>query len=160
VKLGIRPERITPGHPEQNGQHERMHLTLKQECCHPAAATPTAQQARFDSFRRVYNHERPHQALGLQPPAQHYHHSPRSYPVALADPAYVDAEVRRVRSNGEIKWRGRFVFLSEALTGETVGIREAALGYEVYFGPILLGYLYPGQERLVRPERPRARANV
>jgi transposase InsO family protein len=153
VKLGIRPERIEPGHPEQNGRHERMHLTLKLECCRPPAATVADQQVRFDAFRQVFNRERPHQALELRPPATSYQPSTRLYrPWELDDPIYPDdSAIRRVRSNGEIKWRGRKVFISEALTGEAVSLRTTELGHDVYFGPILLGHLYGPQERLTRP---------
>jgi transposase InsO family protein len=153
VKLGIRLERIAAGHPEQNGRHERMHLTLKLECCKPPAATIAAQQVRFDNFRQVYNRERPHQALGLRPPAERYRSSARQYrPAALEDPLYLDnSAIRRVRSNGEIKWRGRKVFISEALSGEAVSLTETELGHDVYFGPILLGHLHATQERLVKP---------
>lgn len=152
VKLGIMPERIMPGHPEQNGRHERMHRTLKAECCSPPAANASLQQERFDAFVQEYNWERPHQALDLQPPAAFYRPSPRPYPVVLEDPAYMpDAAVRRVRSNGEIKWHGGRVFISEALVGQAVGIVESLLGHEVYFGPILLGRLNAAGERLIRP---------
>jgi hypothetical protein len=144
VKLGIQPERIQPGHPEQNGRHERMHLTLKQECCLPPAATLAAQQLRFDAFCGSFNFERPHQALGLQPPAAFYRPSPRPYPSVLEDPAYsASAVIRRVRSNGEIRWQGKLIFVSEALIGEAVGIQETLVGYDVYFGPIFLGELHP-----------------
>jgi transposase InsO family protein len=153
VKLGIRPERIQAGRPEQNGRHERMHLTLKLECCNPPAATFAAQQARFDAFRQVFNRERPHQALGLRPPGAHYRASTRPYhPAELDDPIYPnEATIRRVRSNGEIKWRGCKVFISEALVGEAVALTETELGHDVHFGPILLGHLVANQERLTRP---------
>jgi putative transposase len=152
VKLGVWPDRIDPGHPEQNGRHERMHLTLQLECCKPPAATVPAQQLRFDAFCPVYNQERPHQALDLQPPASVHRRSPRPYPNVLEDPLYTgDAIVRRVRSNGEIRWRGRLVFISETLRGEAVGIREAELGYDMYFGPIALGHIDLQGERLIRP---------
>ena len=151
VKLGISPQRIEPGHPEQNGRHERMHLTLKQECCHPPAATPAAQQQRFDSFVHTFNFERPHQALGLRPPAALYRLSIRPYPAHLEDPVYPDsAVVRRVRSNGEIRWGGHLVFVSEALAGEAVAITEDVAGHNVHFGPILLGKLDVRGERLMR----------
>jgi transposase InsO family protein len=152
VKLGIQPERIEPGHPEQNGRHERMHLTLKQECCRPPAATLKAQQQRFESFGQTFNFLRPHQALGLQPPSAFYRPSPRPYPVRLGDPLYSAAAViRRVRSNGEIRWKGKLVFLSEALIGEAVAISETPVGYEVQFGSITLGKLDVRGERLIRP---------
>jgi transposase InsO family protein len=152
VKLGIRPERIAPGHPEQNGRHERMHRTLKQECCGFPAATLEAQQRRFNEFRHEYNWQRPHQALNQEPPATWYRPSPQAYPAVLDDPVYPpQALIRRVRSNGEIRWRGQLVFVSEALVGEAVGLLEALVGYNVYFGPIVLGQLDPSGERLIRP---------
>jgi transposase InsO family protein len=151
VKLGIQPERIDPGHPEQNGRHERMHLTLKQECCRPPAANLAGQELRFDSFRHVFNHQRPHQALELRPPVALYRPSLRAYPARLEDPFYpADALIRRVRSNGEIKWKGKLVFLSEALIGEAVGITETDIGYKVHFGPISLGRLDAQGERIIR----------
>ena len=107
VKLGIWPERIAPGHPEQNGRHERLHRTLKQETMQPPAANPAAQQQRYDAFRPIYNTVRPHQALGQVPPVTLYVPSPRPYPPRIEDPQYPSwAQVRRVRSNGQIKWQG------------------------------------------------------
>jgi putative transposase len=143
VKLGIAPERIAPGKPEQNGRHERMHRTLKAECATPPAATGAAQQRRFDQFRAEFNQQRPHEALGQTPPAQHYTAAVRQYPARLEDPVYPDDyELRRVRSNGEIKWQGELVFISQALSGEVIGLRETDEGdAEAYFGPILLGLL-------------------
>lgn len=144
VKLEIMPERIKPGHPEQNGRHERMHRTLKQEAMNPPAATPQAQQERCNVFLSVYNTERPHEALGQVPPASLYVPSPRPYPEHLGDIQYPPlTEVRRVRSNGQIKWRGELVFVSEALIGELVGITEDQNAWLVSFGPIPLGLLYP-----------------
>lgn len=152
VKLDIALERIAPGHPEQNGRHERMHRTLKQDCCRPPALNPAAQALLFDAFTRTFNYERPHQAIGLRPPATLYLPSPRPYPDKLEDPRYpADAAIRRVRSNGQIKWRGNLVFLSEALAGELVGITEAQIGYAVHFGPVALGSLDVKGERLLRP---------
>lgn len=152
LKLGIHHERIRPGHPEQNGRHERMHLTLQQECCQPPAANLVLQQQRFDAFRHSFNHQRPHQALGQQPPASLYQPSLRPYPAHLEDPVYTaDAAVRRVRTNGEIRWRGKLIFLSEALIGEAVAVSETPTGYEVHFGPVQLGLLDAKGERLVRP---------
>jgi putative transposase len=125
IKAGIRVERIAPGQPQQNGRHERMHRTLKAETSSPPAANRRAQQARFDKFRRYYNHQRPHQALGQTVPAAHYKPSPRRYRAELPDPWYdADHQVARVRSDGAIKWHGELVYLSEALAGELVGIAE------------------------------------
>jgi putative transposase len=140
IKLGIRLERIEPGHPEQNGRHERMHRTLKQETARPPAASRSAQQERFDQFRSIYNQQRPHEALGQQTPAEFYRPSVRPYPSKIVQPDYPGHfEVRSVRPNGEIKWQGELLFLSEALSGERVGLEETADGvWTVYFGPLLL----------------------
>jgi transposase InsO family protein len=86
LKLGIQLDRIDPGHPEQNGRHERFHLTLQQETTTPPAATPTPQQRRFDRMRREFNEVRPHEALGQHPPARVYVASPRPYPTRLEAP--------------------------------------------------------------------------
>jgi putative transposase len=129
LKLGIQVDRIDPGHPEQNGRHERFHLTLQQETVTPPAPTPQRQQARFDRVRREFNAVRPHEALGQLPPARLYTASLRPYPARLEDPCY-DAthQVRRVRDNGEIKWRGELVFVSAALRHEPVGLAETERG--------------------------------
>lgn len=151
IKLSIIPERIQPGHPEQNGRHERLHGTLKRECCHPPAPTLETQQTRFDEFRKEYNTERPHEALGQRPPATIYTPSLRSYPSQLTDPCYPsDAQVRRVRSTGQIKWRGELVFVGEALRGEVIGIQESTNGWLAYFGPIALGFVDPARSSLQR----------
>jgi putative transposase len=129
LKLGIQLDRIDPGHPEQNGRHERFHLTLQEETTTPPATTPRQQQARFDRMRREFNTERPHEALGQQPPARHYVPSPRPYPSRLEDPWY-DAthQVRRVKPTGYIKWQGELVFISEAVRQQAVGLVETERG--------------------------------
>lgn len=125
VKMGIGLERIEPGKPQQNGRHERMHGTLKREACSPPRATRSGQQRRFNAFRQEYNHERPHEALGQIPPARIYSCSPRPFPAKLEDPEYdAQEQVRRVRCNGEIKWKGSTLFVSQALIGEAVAISE------------------------------------
>lgn len=141
LKLGIHLDRIDPGHPEQNGRHERFHLTLQQETTTPPARTAPAQQRRFDRLRREFNTERPHEALGQQPPARVYVASPRPYPVRLED-AWYDAthQVRRVNATGQIKWRGELVFVSEAVRGEVVGLAETPRGdWTVRFMHVELG---------------------
>lgn len=151
VKLGILPERIRPAHPEQNGRHERMHRTLKQDTARPPAESREAQQTRFDRFRAEYNTLRPHEALGQIPPSALYTPSPRTYPERLGDIEYPPlTEVRRVRSNGQVKWHGTRVFISESLVGELIGITEDTDGWLVSFGPIALGLLVPGHASLVR----------
>jgi transposase InsO family protein len=132
LRLGIEPLFIRPGSPQDNGRHERMHKTLKAQTARPPASTAAEQQARFDAFRRHYNDERPHEALGQVPPADLYAPSPRAMPEQLADPWYdADHQVRRVRNSGEIKWKNDYVFVSAALVGELVGIAELETGDHV-----------------------------
>ena len=143
IKSGVRPERIAPGKPQQNGRHERLHLTLQQETASPPAASGRAQQSRFDAFQRLFNEERPHEALGQTTPASHYQPSPRRYSGRLREPDYdSEHQVRRVRQAGEIKWDGKLVFITEALVGEPVGLLETEDGHwKVHYGPIELGVI-------------------
>jgi transposase InsO family protein len=138
IKLGIRPVLIQPGHPEQNGRHERLHRTLKAETARPPAADASRQQDRFDQFRQFYNEQRPHEALGQVPPAEVYEVSPRSYPSQLPAWEYPGHfEVRSVRPTGQIKWRGELLFVSESLQGEQIGLEEIEEGqWSVYLGPL------------------------
>jgi transposase InsO family protein len=153
IKLGILPERIAPGKPSQNGRHERLHRTLHQATAQPPAATIRAQQRRFDAFRAEYNSDRPHEALGQQPPSSCYAPSARPYPTRLVVPTYTEAvEVRTVRSNGEIRWSSNTIYVSKQLIGEPVGIYEVADGWLVRYGPIDLGLLDPAQQRLREPQ--------
>lgn len=146
IRLGIRPERIAPAHPQQNGQHERMHLVLKQETTRPAGQNLLEQQERFDRFIQVYNEERPHEALGLRKPAEFYSPSPRAFPIVMPDLSYpLHDESRLVMKCGHIflwKRRERVVFISSALAGERVGLRELADGlWLVTFAAIDLGVI-------------------
>lgn len=125
LKLDIEPRFIPPAAPQHNGRHERMHRTLKDDTARTPARSSSEQQARFDAFRQCYNEERPHEALGQAPPAIRWTPPSRKMPATLAEPWYdPDHEARRVRTDGTIKWRGEPVFISEALSGETVGIIE------------------------------------
>jgi putative transposase len=135
MKLGIVPERIAAGHPEQNGRHERMHRTLKQETASPPAANTRGQQRAFHHFRREYNQERPHEALGMQTPSAVYTRSPRSYPVRVREPEYGSAmRVRRVGLRGNFSWNHQHVFVSETLIGEPIGLLPVDDRiYTVYF---------------------------
>lgn len=127
IRLGIRPERITPGAPQENGSHERMHRTLAAEVTRPPRRNRAAQQRAFQHFRQEFNQERPHEALGQRVPAALYHPAPRPYPRRLPPVEYpAHLEVRRVRQAGEIKWRGRFLYLSQALIGEPVGLEPVS----------------------------------
>jgi len=121
IKLGIVPERIAAGHPEQNGRHERMHRTLKLEL--RPAEDWRGQQRELDRFRQEYNELRPHEALGMQTPASVYEPSVRAYPAQVAEPEYPDTMlVRTVKSHGHFRWKKHDIFLSEVLWGERVGL--------------------------------------
>jgi transposase InsO family protein len=132
LKLGVEPHFIRPASPQENGRHERMHRTLKAQTSRPPAADPRTQQIRFDAFRRHYNEQRPHEALGQRPPHELYTPSRREMPDRIAEPWYdADHEVRRVRPPGTVKWKGDQVFISEALVGELIGIAELETGDHV-----------------------------
>lgn len=125
IKLGIVPERIEPGHPEQNGRHERMHRTLKEETAAPPKATFSLQQKAFNAFRDEFNHERPHEGLDMETPASIYAPSPRPFPRRIEPVTYDHSvyEVRKVTGPGVIAFDKRTVFISRALAGEHVGLR-------------------------------------
>jgi len=143
VKLGIVPERIEPGHPEQNGRLERLHRTLKAETASPPQATRRKQQRAFDTFRHSCNTERPHEVLGQTPPDRQYLPSFRSYPSRVSAPEYdVGVTVRKVRTNGHIKWKGDTIYLSWALRGEPVGLVPQDDRFRtIHFGPLSIGLL-------------------
>ena len=143
VKLGIVPERIEPGHPEQNGRLERLHRTLKAETATPPKANRRRQRWAFDRFRHSYNVERPHEALGQRPTSRLYTSSFRPYPARISSPEYgVGVTVRSVRSTGQIKWRGQMVYVSESLRGEPVGlVQQDDQTWTIHFGQLLIGLL-------------------
>jgi putative transposase len=119
VKLGIRPERIEKGHPEQNGRHERMHRTLKAEAVNPPRRNMNEQQRAFDRFRTAYNNDRPHEALGQKTPASIYRRSSREYPTKLSEVEYPqNLSVRQVKDNGCFKWQNQELYLSGTLAGD------------------------------------------
>ena len=122
MRLGIRPERIAPGHPEQNGRHERFHRTLKEATAQPPKQDLPEQQRAFDEFLLEFRHERPSEALGQRTPASIYRPSPRPYPQSLPEISYEHEEglVRHVRHNGQIRLAGNLFYVSEALAGEPV----------------------------------------
>jgi transposase InsO family protein len=123
IKLGIMPERIEAGHPEQNGRHERMHRTLKQDCA--MVEDRWAQQRELDRFRHGFNQVRPHEALAMETPASVYEASPREYPRHVPEPEYPAwMQVLKVKSHGHFRWKKRDVFLSEVLWGERIGLEE------------------------------------
>jgi putative transposase len=155
IKAGIVPERIAPGQPQQNGRLERLHLTLLQDTAKPPAPTLREQLKRLRRFQRIYNEERPHQALGNDTPAKHYAASPRRFDGILREPDYgADHAVRRVRHNGEIRWQGNTIYISAALIGEPVGLLENDDGgLTVCYGPVVLGVIAHRADRLRKPKQ-------
>lgn len=143
IKLGIKPERIEPGHPEENGRHERMHRSLKEATAMPPEANLARQQRAFGKFMPEYNNERPHEALEMKTPASCYRPSLRRYPARIPEVQYHgDVIVRQVRHNGEIKWRGDRYYVSQALAGEPVALKHIeAFRWEVRFSCYPLGIL-------------------
>jgi transposase InsO family protein len=141
VRLGIMPERIEPGKPQQNGRHERMHKTLKEATAIPPAQTAQLQQQEFDTFRSRYNNERPHESLGQKTPASQYRPSMRPMPDKLPEleyPGYF--RVALVHHNGIIHHQSHRVYVSGLLKGEKLGVEEMADGcYDVFFGGLRLG---------------------
>jgi hypothetical protein len=140
IRLGILPERIALGRPEQNGSHEQFHRVLKADTARPPAANAAAQQRRFRDFCREYNEVRPHEALQDHPPASRYTPSPRPFPARVPPidyPGYLD--VRRVSPFGKVSWRGRSLYLTQVLGGEDVAFDEVDDGvWLVYFGAVRL----------------------
>jgi hypothetical protein len=162
LRLGIRPELIEPASPQQNGRHERMHRDLKADTTRPAAAASFgAQQRRFDAFRRTYNEVRPHEALRQRRPAALYAASDRLYVPRLRPIRYPEHfEIRRVSTNGGIRWQKRWVNVSHILATLPVGLEPLASGtWNVFFGPIHLGWLderdYRIHDRRGRSQRER-----
>jgi transposase InsO family protein len=123
IELGIEPERIRPGKPQQNGRHERMHRTLKEATAKPPAANLRMQQRVFDRFRQEYNWERPHEALQMQTPGEVYVGSTRPYPSRIATPEYSSEwAVRAVGPCGTMRWGNRKPFMGKALAGKWLGL--------------------------------------
>jgi putative transposase len=143
LRLGIRPELIEPASPHQNGRHERMHKDLKADTTRPAAHSCGAQQRRFDAFRRTFNEVRPHEALAQRRPAALYTPSDRLYVPRLRPITYPEHfEIRRVATNGGIRWSKRWVNVSHILATLPVGLEPLASGtWNVFFGPVHLGWL-------------------
>jgi putative transposase len=143
IKMGIKHERIAKGHPEQNGRHERMHRSLKAAVANPPKANLKKQQKVFAKFKPEFNCERPHEALGMKTPASIYTPSLRPYPARIPETTYHgDYVVRQVRHNGQIKWKGEFVYVSQSLAGEPVALKQKTEDeWEIRFNTIILGTL-------------------
>jgi transposase InsO family protein len=141
VRLGVLPEFIEPGKPQQNGRHERMHLTLKAETTRPPGYSLAPQQRKFNAFVDEFNNVRPHEALDQETPASYYERSARAMPDKIKPFVYPDRfEVRYVSANGGIRWNRDWVNVSTVCIGEYVGLEEIDNGiWIVYFGPLKLG---------------------
>jgi transposase InsO family protein len=150
IRLGVLPELIEPGKPQQNGRHERMHRTLKAETTRPAAHSLQTQQRKFDHFIQEFNFERPHEALDMQTPAACHSASPRPMPSKLPTLQYPDCfEVRRVSPNGGFRWKSRWVSVSHVCAGEDLGLEEIDNGvWNLYLGPLKLGRLIEQHMRI------------
>jgi putative transposase len=151
ISLGIIPERIEPGKPQQNGRHERMHRTLKEETALPARANIRAQQSRFNLFRHVYNHERPHEALNMETPAALYVPSPRPFTERPEPLLYPDRfELRRVSGDSTLRWKSHKVFVSSLLKHSIVGLDQVSDDvWSVFYGPVHLGWLDEADYRIM-----------
>ena len=143
VKLGILPERSRVASPQDNGRHERMHLTLKQSTLRPPESNPRRQQKAFDRFQQEYNHQRPHEALQDRTPASCYSASCRPMPRRIPELEYPDdVIVRRTSQQGSVKMNGERTFISEIFAYEWMGLRALdERYYEVLYGPVQLGFL-------------------
>jgi transposase InsO family protein len=152
MRLGIVPERIAPGHPEQNGSHEQFHAVLKAETARPPAPNSTAQQQRFRRFIREYNEERPHEAVQDQPPASRYAPSRRSLPTRLPPLDYPGhMEVRLVSSTGCLSWKSAPLFIATALAGQYVAFEEVDEGlWTLWFATVALAR-YDDRQRSLHP---------
>ena len=151
IKLGIKPERIEAGCPQQNGRHERMHRTLKQMTANPPKKDMTQQQKAFNCFTEEYNNERPHEALGQKPPASVYSCSMRPYPIKIPSIEYNDNDtIRYVHNNGCIKWNGGLCFLSKPLVGEYVKLKQIdKYLWEISYSSYPLGMLDGKKNKII-----------
>lgn len=143
VRLGIVAERSRPASPQDNGRHERMHRTLKQETLCPPARNPRLQQQAFRRFQSIYNHQRPHEALNYQTPASGYQRSLRRFPRRVPEVQYDSGvAVRRISDKGGLKFQGERMFVSEIFGGEWLGLRVYDDRYhEVLYGPLVIGWI-------------------
>ncbi len=156
IKAGVIPEWIRPGHPEENGRHERFHLTLQQDIASPPEKTLSEQIQVMNEFKDMYNFERPHEALNMKTPGSYYRKSPRSWNGLLRPPEYdtKQFEVRKVGSNGCVWLNGREHYIGQTVSGEYVGLKyNESENLELHYGPIFLGII--SSKGLEKPKLPR-----
>jgi transposase InsO family protein len=161
VQLGITPERIEPGQPQQNGRHERMHRTVQEATARPPRRTLRSQQGAFDAYRQEYNHERPHEALGMATPAEVYRPSGRPFPERLEAVGYPSGLVARVvQKRGEFYWHRQRVFVGEAFGGRRIGLEPMDDRYWLlYFAQHVLG-VFDSRNHVVLAGKPAIEACV
>lgn len=152
IKLGVIPERIEPGKPQQNGRHERMHRTLKADTVNPAGENIKDQQKKFDFFRFEYNTERPHESIGMKRPNELFKKSYRSFPDLIKPVEYSnDFIVRNVKMGGEISFNGSYYFISQLLYGEKIGLKEVSDGlWQINYGLHKLGFIDLHKKKILR----------
>lgn len=164
VRLGIRPERIEKGNPNQNGRHERMHRSLKDGAINPSRFSIKAQQIAFDQYRDEYNNIRAHESLKNQVPDDVYRPSNRPMPGKLVDIVYpADFKVRKVRHKGDIKWQGQKFYLSQILAKQPIGLKQTSENrWSIYYSFYLLGYWNQRKQKLepVKPVKRTKRPDV
>lgn len=155
VKLGIQVEFITPGRPCENGAHEQFHRVYKAEVAREPAQHRAGQQRRTNRWLQDYNHQRPHEALGMEVPSRRYHKSLRVLPGKLKPWVYPAGWTRRwVKGSGEISWKGRRRFVGEAFVKDYVGLKPKSRSvWWVYFGPVLVGELHEKEKGNIRLAR-------
>jgi putative transposase len=159
VKLGIKVEFIAPGRPDQNGAHEQFHRVYKKEVARNPARTIAGQQRRGDRWLKLYNQQRPHEALAMAVPARYYRKQKKKRLKRVLPWTYDERWERRwVKGNGEISRRGKWRFVGEAFAGDYVGLkRQSAKVWRVYFGPILIGELHENETGNIRTAKYRPR---
>jgi putative transposase len=152
VRLGIIAERSRPASPQDNGRHERMHRSLKQETLRPPERNPRRQQEAFHAWRKIYNDERPHESLDYETPASCYRRSPRPFPRRVPEVEYdADVAVRRISESGDLNWKGERTFVSEIFEHQYLGLRPCDDRYhEVLYGPLVIGWLDTFRHRFHR----------
>lgn len=160
IKAGVIPEWITPGKPHENGRHERMHLTMKQEAIFPSHLIYEEQHIKLQKFREYYNFERPHEGIGQEIPGNLYVPSERKWNGKLEEPQYSEEfQVKRVRDKGQLSWYGTDIYIGKTLRNEFIGIQENEFGdWSVYFGPVYLGVITVDKEFIVPTVKPKRKS--
>jgi putative transposase len=151
VALGINLERGRPGHPQDNGAHERLHRDISREL---ECLSQEVTQEALDLWRQEFNYQRPHESLAMRCPGELYHNSTRKYPGSIEELIYEEMATRRVNQNGLIRWKDQSLFLSQSLIGWDVGLKSTENGLiEVWFAQLLLGHIEPLSASFERIDR-------